>query len=178
MRPGGVRHQGQQENAVHQLIENKGASPIYHGNTMIPPGESRMVEVAGAAAAPAVPEAPSLQDLLMALLAKPIAAITPEIPGMSNEALELAYALEQEGKKRLTLLSALQDESLRRADDKLRQEEAAKAAAALQAAQDELDAARAALAALPVTAPEADRAAAVATVEEAEAKVTALTPAE
>lgn len=161
---------------MQKLITNTGNSPMYHGNTMIPPGESRLVDVPGDDAKPQEAAAPTLVDLLTELLGKSIAAITPEIQKLTHEALEKAYEMEQEGKNRSTLLAALQDEIIRRADEQLRQDEADRNAKALAEARAELAAAIEAQEKLPADASETDRSAAKAAVDEAQAKVDVLTP--
>lgn len=163
---------------MHKLITNDGKSPMYHGNTMIPPGESRLVEVAGEAAAPTPAAGPTLPEQLAILLAGTIAVIKPELEGMTNEGLDLAYQLEEAGLKRSTLLAAIDAERLHRADQRLQLEQQQQAQAALDAAREELLSAKVALINQPPDAPAADREAAEAAVAEAQAKVDALTPEE
>jgi hypothetical protein len=163
---------------VQKYFENKGKSPMYVGNTMIPPGEGKMVEVPTprATVAPAAPQGPSLVELIAKLLGKALAQILPDLPGMTNEALDLAESQERAGKNRKTLLEAIQAERIERANAKLQKEQDEAAAAALKAANDALMSAKLALANLPEDAPE--RTAAQAAVAEAQAKVDALTQAQ
>jgi hypothetical protein len=160
---------------VQKYFENKGKSPMYVGNTMIPPGEGKMVEVPTprATVAPAAPQGPSLVELIAKLLGKALAQILPDLPGMTNEALDLAESQERAGKNRKTLLEAIQAERIARANAKLEEEQAQAAAAALAAASNELLSAKVALINLREDSPE--RPAAQARVDEAQAKVDALT---
>ena len=75
---------------------------------------------------------------------------------------------------RKTLLQAIDAEKLRRADEQLQKDQAEKAAQALEEAHQQVLQARVALINLPPTTSEADRAAAAAAVEEAEARFKAL----
>jgi hypothetical protein len=161
-----------------KFIENKGTSPMYVGNTMIPPGEGKTVEVTPphSAVAAAAPQGPNLVELMAQLLDKPLAQILPALPGMTNEGLDLAESQEAAGKRRKTLVEAIQAERIERANAKLQAEQDAAAAKALEAARAELLAAGVALANLPEDSPE--RAAAQARVQEAQAKVDALAPQE
>lgn len=160
---------------VQRYVENNTRSPMYVGNTMIPPGEGKVVDVPEpAAAAPATPAAPSIEPQLAELLDHPIKEIEPQLPGLTNEALDLLEQLEQGGKTRSTLIAAIQAERIRRADAKLQAGEAAQREQALDAARGTLLQARVALTNLPPTATEQERQAAEATVAEAQAQVDAL----
>jgi hypothetical protein len=163
---------------VQKYFENKGKSPMYVGNTMIPPGEGKMVEVPTprATVAPAAPKGPNLVELMGELLAKSVAEILLLLPGMTNEALDLAESQELAGKNRKTLISAIQADRIARANAKLQADQDKAAAEALDAARAELLTAGVALTNLPADSPE--RPAAQARVDEAQAKVDALTPEE
>ncbi len=158
---------------MQKYVENPGTSPMYVGNTMIPPGEGKLVDVPQRAAAPvaAQPQGPNLAELTAALLAKPVAEILLDLPTLTNEALDLAESQEGAGKKRKTLIAAIQAERITRADERLQAEQAAQAEQALLAA-------RLALSNLPATATKEEREAALALVDEAQAKVDALAPQE
>lgn len=163
---------------MQKYVENPGKSPMYVGNTMIPPGEGKLVEVPHEAPPQEEeePPGPNLVELTAALLDKSLAQIVPDLPCLTNEALDLAESREGEGKNRKTLIAAIQAERIARADAKLQADQDDVAARALLDARDELLAARLALEALAADAP--DLAAAEARVEEAQAKVDALTPEE
>jgi hypothetical protein len=143
---------------------------------MIPPGEGKLVEVPHEAPLPqeGEPQGPNLVELTATLLDKPLAQIVPDLAGMTNEALDLAESQEQAGKNRKTLITAIQAERIRRADEKLQAEQDEQAHKALEAARDTLLRKRVALVNLPPGTPEDDRAAAQAAVDEAQAKVDAL----
>lgn len=161
---------------MKKFVENTTRSPMYVGNTMIPPGEGKLVDVPDEAPATpaAAPAGPSLVDLVAALLGRPIKAVLPDLPGLTHEALELAEAAELAGQKRKTLLDAISAERMRRADAKLQADEAQRAADALALAELALVQASNALEALAADAPEADREAATQAVDAAQAKVDAL----
>jgi hypothetical protein len=160
-----------------KFIENHGTATMYVGNTMIPPGEGKQVEVPDEAARVlAVDTGPNLVELMAQLLEKSVALILPDLSGMTNEALDLAESQERAGKNRKTLIEAIQAERIARADAKLQAEQDAAAGKALEAARAELLSAGVALINLRADSPE--RAAAQARKDEAQAKVDALTPKE
>jgi hypothetical protein len=163
---------------VQQYVENKSNAPMYVGNTMIPPGEGKLVEVPTRApiAAPAQPQGPNLVERMTTFLDRPVKDIVPDLAEVTHEALDLAESQELAGKNRKTLIEAIQAERLARADEKLQAEQAQQVDEALQAARDNLLAARLALANLPETATKEERDAALALVDEAQAKVDALAP--
>jgi len=158
------------------LIENTGNSPMYYGNTMIPAGESRMVEKRGNARPATVVTGPNLVELMAQFLDRTLSQILPELMAMTNEALDLAESEEQAGKKRKTLIEAIQAERIKRADQKLQDDQVRQAEEARAAAANELLSARVALINQPPDATDEARAAAQAAVDEAQAKVDALTP--
>jgi hypothetical protein len=160
-----------------KFIENTGNSPMYVGNTMIPPGEGKLVEVPDQAPRVVIVDAgPNPVELMAQLLEKPVTQILPALPGMTNEALDLAESQERAGKNRKTLIEAIQAERIARANAKLQAEQDQAAADALAAATNALFSAKLALVNLPEDSPE--RPAAEALVDEAQAKVDALTPKE
>jgi hypothetical protein len=156
---------------VQKYFENPGKSPMYVGNTMIPPGEGKLVEVPHEAPLPqeGEPQGPNLVELTATLLDKPLAQILPDLPGMTHEALDLAESQEADGKNRKTLISAIQAERIARADAKLYDEQKRAAIDILIAGRNELLAARLQLEQWPADAPE--REAAEALVAECQAKV-------
>lgn len=159
-----------------RYFENKGNSPMYVGNTMIPPGEGKVVEVPVAADAEPPPQdtGPSLAEQIGELLDLSIPKIAEQLPELSLEALDLMEDQERAGKTRKGVMDAIAAERLRRADEKLAAEEAAKASEALEDARRELLQARVALTNLPPGTPDAEREAAQGRVDEAQAKVDAL----
>lgn len=115
---------------MKKYVTNTTNSPMYVGGVMIPPGDSRWVESYSAAeeAAPAPePTAPQGPDV-SAILAKSVKEIIAEITGrdaagapiIGDEVLEaLAASEEAREKPRASLLSAIQEERLRRASEKV-----------------------------------------------------------
>lgn len=165
---------------MQKYVENTGKNPMYVGNTMIPPGEGKLVEVPERAAAPvaAPPQGPNLVELTATLLDKPLAQILPDLPGMTNEALDLAESQEGAGKNRKTLITAIQAERIARANAKLDGAAAAEREKAQHDAANELLSARVAQLNQPPDATEEARTLAQQAVDEAQAKVNALKPAE
>jgi hypothetical protein len=160
-----------------KFIENTGKSPLYVGSTMIPPGEGKLVEVPDQAPrVVAIDTGPNLVELMAQLLEKSVAQILPDLPGLTNEALDLAESQERAGKHRKTLIEAIQAERIARANAKLQAEQDQAAADALTAANNALLSAKLALVNLHEDSPE--RPAAQAAVDEAQAKVDALTAQE
>lgn len=105
-------------------IENNGPHTIYVGGKMIAPGENRDIDERDLPSehrglAVAVEEAaPGLDDLVNELRAKSVKDITDELAGLTPEALDRLAELEQgDPIPRKTLLTALGDEHLRRAND-------------------------------------------------------------
>lgn len=164
---------------VQRYIENTGRSPMYVGNTMIPPGEGKLVEVPDdSQPAPADTGGPSLAEEIGKLLDQSVAKIVEQLPELKHEALDLLEAQEQGGKTRKTLLEAVGAERLRRAAEQLEADQAAKRDEQIKAAEDALLRARVAQTNLPPDASEADRQAAEAAVAEAQAQLDALKPQE
>ena len=164
-----------------RYITNDTASPIYVAGRMIPPFDGRHFEdheLPPEHKPQAVVEdaaAPSLDDQLQELRSGSIKEIHPKLEGLTYEALDRLAELEvADNGGRKGLLQAIDEEKLRRADAQLEADQAAQRDAALKGARDALLSARVALDNVPATATEAERAAAVAAVEEAEAKVKAL----
>lgn len=132
-----------------KYIENTGTNAIYVGGKLIPPGEGRDIPLAFLPseyhdpAAPfdnAVP--PSLDELLAGLLAKGIAKIAPELPGLKLEALDRMAELEAgAAAPRKTLQTAIDAERLRRANVALDEDRANTARLKLEDARAKLAAA-------------------------------------
>lgn len=164
-----------------RYITNDTASPIYVAGRMIPPYDGRHFEdhELGLAKpeAPAPAAEPSLDEQLQELRKGPLKELLPHLAGLTFEAIERLAEIEATAETpRKTLLQAIDAEKLRRADQQLQEEEAGKAAAALEAARAELLSAKVAQLNLPPDTTEAEREAAEAAVQEAQAKVDALTP--
>ncbi|MDP2369329.1 hypothetical protein [Rhodoferax sp.] len=157
---------------MRKYIENTGANTLFVGGQMIPPGEGRLVDVADEP----VPElaekkTPSLDERVQEILAGNVTSVLAELPTFSNEALDRAVELEKAGAARKGVLNGIAAEQISRADAKLQAEQTAARAQALEAAQAALMAAKAALDAEGDT----DKHPALqAAVDEAQAKVTAL----
>lgn len=116
---------------MQQYFENKGTSPMYVAGTMILPGEGAMVDVPAAPAATATPAEPTLAATVADLLTGSVKVITQALPTLSDDALDMAAVLEEAAAKpRSTLLEALSQEQLRRADATLAKLTAANDAAA------------------------------------------------
>jgi hypothetical protein len=107
-----------------KYVENSGNSPLWVSGILIAPGEGREVWVADEAptVAQELPSAAELADAaltaeLEVLRGKSVAAITPELAGLTQEALDQLSAMEQADPiPRKTLLEALGNEMIRRAD--------------------------------------------------------------
>lgn len=111
-------------------ISNDGPNAIYVGGKMIAPGEGRDIderdlppELRDAPVVVAEP-APSLDDDLQALRGESVHAIEAQLAGMTLEALERLGELEGEAKRpRKSLLEAISDERLRRANERLQSDD-------------------------------------------------------
>lgn len=108
-------------------IENTTGSPLFVGGKLIPPGESRDIDVAllppercDAPAQAAEPAAPGLAAQVQALHAHSVKEIVAELPALTQEAFELLCQAEAEhAKPRSSLLAALDAERIRRANAQL-----------------------------------------------------------
>lgn len=108
-----------------RYVTNDGPNTIYIGGKLIAPGEGREVDEmlappdqGGPAATMDDPDPePTLDDMVAELSAKSVKDITAELPGLTQEALERLSEIEQANPSpRKTLLAALGDEHIRRAD--------------------------------------------------------------
>ena len=108
-------------------ISNTSGETRYVGGKMIPPGETRHIderllppdarpEKAASAAAPA-------PDKLRALLDQDARLVKREFPNLTDTELSQLDAMEKTGKARRSLLSAITQEQLVRADAKAREAE-------------------------------------------------------
>ena len=108
-------------------VANEGKHIIYVAGRAIPPGDGRDIEErelpAGfhkPAAAADAPAEPGLVELVTDLRAQSVKAIVAELEGLTQEALDLLSEYEQAAPSpRKSLLSALGDEHIRRADEAL-----------------------------------------------------------
>lgn len=101
-------------------IENKGQMPIYVAGAMIPPGETRLFEEEALPPeyrpAAAVVDEAVLIDPLAEVLLLSVDKVAKGLADLSAEELARLQLLEMEGKARKTLLEAIAEEGLRRAD--------------------------------------------------------------
>lgn len=113
-------------------VFNDGPGTLFVAGRMIPPGEGRDVPVhllsasqRGEEAAPtpeAAPE-PSLDELLAELLAHPVKHIAEQLPSLTEEALQrLDMLAHEEAVPRKTLLTAIGEEKVRRAEERFQAE--------------------------------------------------------
>ncbi|MES1977300.1 MAG: hypothetical protein V4451_04645 [Pseudomonadota bacterium] len=127
-------------------VTNTSSNCMFVGSTMIPPGESRTVEVPDEVAAPVVANGePSLDDRLKIILAGNVASVLAELPTLTQEALDRAVLLEKDGGNRKGVLNGIDAELLTRANARLEAEQVAERARQLEAAQAALATAKAAL---------------------------------
>ena len=111
-------------------IENLTTAPIFVGGKLIPPGSGRDIDVAllppehrDPAAPAAAPAEPGLAELVQALQAKAVKEIVAELPGLKQVALDLlAEAERAHAKPRTSLMTAIEAERLRRADERFQAE--------------------------------------------------------
>ena len=112
-------------------IENNGPHPIYVGGKLIAPGDNRDIDErdlppehrAPAVAAVEEPVA-SLDELLGELRAKSVDAIKAQLATLTQEELTRLNELEQvDAQPRKTLLEALGNELIRRADAALKSDD-------------------------------------------------------
>lgn len=104
-----------------KYVENTGDSPMWVSGMLIAPGEGREVEVPDEAPAPIEEAAPDLDAPLIDLLKGNVGVVKEGLGALSNETLERLAKLEGEAEHpRKTLLEAIADEAIRRADDKLK----------------------------------------------------------
>lgn len=102
---------------MKKIVSNDTNSPMYVNGQMVPPGESVVVTVPDEAAPAPEPAAPTLGEEVALLLKKPVKDLVPELPGLSDDALNMMDLLEGgDEKPRTTLLEAIGVERVRRAD--------------------------------------------------------------
>lgn len=107
-----------------RYVTNDGPNTIYIGGKLIAPGEGRDVDERLLPRDQSTPVAelppktgPSLDDLVGELRAKSVKAITAELPGLTQEALDRLAELEHgDPTPRKSLLAELGTEQIRRAD--------------------------------------------------------------
>ncbi|MDP1886652.1 hypothetical protein [Polaromonas sp.] len=131
---------------MQRYVENKTPNTMYVGNSSIPPGEGRMVEVADVISQPeALPHVPSVDELVAELLKGTVAKVSEALAGLTHEALDRAELLERDGANRTTLLAAIGAEKLQRSNAALEAQAQADRAEQLALAVTDLNAAQAAL---------------------------------
>lgn len=161
---------------MNKFVENTTPNAMYVGNSMIPPGEGRMVEVSDVATEPeAEAPGPSIDELVTELLKGTVAKVSEALPGLTHEALDRAELLEAEGANRTTLLAAIGAEKLHRSNAALEKQQADDRAGQLAQATADLTAA---VAALDVEGDTDKHPALELAVSEAKARVAALTDPE
>lgn len=127
---------------MKKYIENTGRNVIFAGGKMIPPGEGREIDVPDIQAEAAGEPLPDTDAPLLELLLGSVRAIADQLAGLGDGALERMAVLESQTETpRKTLLTAIDAEQLRRANEALEKAEA------MKEATEGLAAARAALAA-------------------------------
>jgi len=102
-------------------ITNNGKNPRYVGTTCILPGETRFVDESLLPVSQRRPNAPepvvTEPEGVEALLAGKVADIIKALPGLDDEDFAILALLEDESKKpRSSLMKAIAEEELRRAD--------------------------------------------------------------
>lgn len=101
-------------------FENTTNSPMYISGTMVPPGEIVLIDVPDEGPAPAVEAQPTLAEQVALLLKKPVKDISESLGNLNDDTLDMMTALETAADKpRVTLMTALAYERLKRADGKL-----------------------------------------------------------
>lgn len=127
------------ENAEKRIVvTNTTAMPLYVGSEMVPPGETRDFAESSVPPhlrpAPAAPEAPApVSDPIADLLDQPVKAIAAAIaergelgvPTIPDAQLAALKTSEESGKNRSTLLAAIAEETLKRANERAEAEAAA-----------------------------------------------------
>lgn len=111
-------------------ITNDGPNTIYVGGRMIAPGEGRDIDERDLppelreAPVVAVDVGPSLDDILGDVISQPVKDIAAVLGQLTHEALDRLAELEHEAKHpRKTLLEAIADEKIRRADEALQSDD-------------------------------------------------------
>lgn len=106
---------------MKKYIENDTANMLYVGGCAIAPGEGREVDVPDDTPAQAPANEPDPDAPLRELLTGSVGAVKAGLADLSEATLARLAALEGGAKApRKTLLEALADEAIRRADEKLK----------------------------------------------------------
>lgn len=102
---------------MKKYIENDTAHMLYVGGRAIAPGEGREVEVPDEPAAAAAPAEPTLADQVALLLKDSVSKITASLDALNGDTLDMMAELEGAAEKpRSTLLAAIGQEQIKRAD--------------------------------------------------------------
>lgn len=103
-------------------VQNSGETTIYVGAKAVPAGETRMFHehevpqhLRPSAAKVKVKDKPNPNAELLTILDHAIKKIVPQLPSLTDEALDILEAAEQAGKTRDSLMKAFTEERLRRA---------------------------------------------------------------
>ena len=109
---------------MKKLIVNDTNSPMYSGSQMIPPGEQVMVDVPDEPTEPAPAAEPTLAEMVAGYLKKSVADLVKDLPDASHDALTMMQAVEAQAEKpRKSLLTAIADELIKRADAALKSDQ-------------------------------------------------------
>lgn len=122
---------GVEQHMPTKHIENTTAAPIFVGGKLIPPGEGRDIDTAllppehrDQPVGDSDSGVPTLADQVKALQAKSVKLIVEELPSITNEALDLLAEAElASAKPRSGVAQAIEAERLRRAEERLRDEQ-------------------------------------------------------
>lgn len=159
---------------MKQFFENKTNSPMYVSGTMVPPGEGMMVEVPGNPLQVTEAAPPTLGEAIALMLKKSVAECVKGLSELSDDGLEMMLVLESGAEKpRSTLIAALTQEQMARANAKIEAEQAAQRAEQLATAMTDL---RLATEALDAEGDTDKHPALQAAVDEAKARVETLSP--
>ena len=102
---------------MNKFVENTTTSPMYVMGVMVPPGEGAMVQVPDEAVEVVAAAEPTLADQVALLLKDSVKAITASLDTLSDDTLAMMAALEGGAERpRSSLLTAISDETLARAD--------------------------------------------------------------
>ncbi len=160
-------------------IENKGKEAIFISGKMLLPGDSREFDRRDVPAAYLQPEPkeekpePTLKDRLLLILAGNVASVIAALPELNDDELLQLGNLEGEGARRVSIGRAVDGLLMDRANAKLEAEQAAQRAEQLAQALTDL---RTATEALDTEGDTDKHPALQAAVDEAKARVEALTP--
>lgn len=106
---------------MKKYFENKTNSPMYVSGVMVPAGEGAMVDVPHEDTSASAEAAPTLAEQVALMLRDSVAKIVASLGELNADALDMVEALEgSAAKPRTSLLSAVADERIKRADAALK----------------------------------------------------------